>query len=502
MPPAPPRLRDLAILLAVCALVFWLRLGQSGLAGSEGFRVLPAWAMLDNGDYIVPHLYTQAYLRKPPGMMWAIAGASALLGRTEFAARAVSALAMTLAAILVLILGDRWFGRPKGLCAGLAFLLTPLLWAPGRTAEIEALHTALVLCASVALIDMGVNAERATVGRRLGWAAWAGLSLSGAMLVKGPAGVPTLAGVLTGICLVRRSLAALYRWELLLAAGISTLVFGAWLALASRRVEELGVTPIVEEARFLWRAGKEAGVLLLLPTALASALPWALALPMVLLPDESEEQPARVARTVGWSVVLGLVVMTLLGIDNVRYAMPTIALIPFAYAGALYRHSASSGRLRQAGEFLLLGRPVIPLAGLLLVAVGYTQWQEHWRSVRHSGRSAGVALAQALPEMRVVVADELLDTRPEIFYYAQQEYRARGRDLTVIWQPGLAKHPSTATPGAYIAIRNDLLQRDFGAPEWLVLQASMEESTPEPVYRGEVHKFSFAVFAPSLARER
>lgn len=44
-------------------------------AGTEGHRALPGRAMLDGGDWLVPRLVGQLYLRKPPGQYWAIASA-------------------------------------------------------------------------------------------------------------------------------------------------------------------------------------------------------------------------------------------------------------------------------------------------------------------------------------------------------------------------------------------------------------------------------------------
>ena len=52
--------------------------------------MVPGWTMLRTGDWWHVEMFGQAYFRKPPGMPWAIAGASALLGETEFAAGAVS----------------------------------------------------------------------------------------------------------------------------------------------------------------------------------------------------------------------------------------------------------------------------------------------------------------------------------------------------------------------------------------------------------------------------
>ena len=121
----PSPLRPLVLLLLVSIGVYWIGLGQRPFAASEGHRVGPAWAMLASGDYWHVRLFEQLYLRKPPGMPWAIAGLSSLLGQTEFAARAVSALAATLAAVVTYLFARRWFGPRSAIAAGLSQALMP-----------------------------------------------------------------------------------------------------------------------------------------------------------------------------------------------------------------------------------------------------------------------------------------------------------------------------------------------------------------------------------------
>ena len=65
--------RQVVIVLALCAVVFWVRLGADGLGATEGHRAVPGWEMLDTGRWLVPTMFDQPYLRKPPGMSWAVA---------------------------------------------------------------------------------------------------------------------------------------------------------------------------------------------------------------------------------------------------------------------------------------------------------------------------------------------------------------------------------------------------------------------------------------------
>src|SRR4051812_44009566 len=107
----PPYPGYLLTLLA-CACIYFPGLGATGFSSTEGHRVIPAWEMLASRDFLVPRMFGQAYLRKPPGMPWAIALSSSIFGETEFAARLVSAVSVTLLCLLIANTAHRWFGSP------------------------------------------------------------------------------------------------------------------------------------------------------------------------------------------------------------------------------------------------------------------------------------------------------------------------------------------------------------------------------------------------------
>ncbi len=159
------RVRQAVLLVAVCCAVYLPGLGSTGLSMSEGHRVIPAWEMLDDAragepHWMVPRMFGTAYLRKPPGVMWAIAGSSAVLGETEFAARLPSALAATLLTLTVWGFSTRWFGSPWGLAAGLAQALLPVMWPSGRSAEIESLHVLTTGVAGLLVLHIGLCPRR------------------------------------------------------------------------------------------------------------------------------------------------------------------------------------------------------------------------------------------------------------------------------------------------------------------------------------------------------
>ncbi|CAG1007490.1 hypothetical protein PHYC_03439 [Phycisphaerales bacterium] len=497
------RAAQVALVLAVCILVFWVRLGHSGLASSEGFRAIPAWEMLQSGDWLLTRLFDLPYLRKPPGIVWAIAASSSVLGQTEFAARAVSALATTLACLLTLVVGDRWFGRPRGLCAACAFALMPCFWMPSRSAEIEALHNFLALASAVVIVELALSRPARPAWKSAVLAAVGGVCIGATLLTKGPAAAPFLAAVLAGACVSSRSIRAMVRPWIGFAAIAGVLIFVAWYAVLRTRLDLLHLDSVTETARFLWRPGKELRVLALTPSALAGALPWAIALPFALaIRSHAGGREDLLGGCVSWAVVLGLISYAILGVDNSRYAMPAITFVPLAYAYALSRHAPSIGAAGRWGRVMLLNRPLIPILGFLALGVGYAQWQDNWREQRHSGRRAGIELGAALPPNASIVADELIDTRPEVLWYARREAMRRGDGLAVRWRPGLALDPGLASDSEFVAFRSDEAPRENTEPEWTVLKRGRGNATPTPWYTGTVHVFEFAVFKPGSFANR
>src|SRR3954462_13625080 len=99
------RAASFCLVIACWVAIYLPGLGSLELKGEEGRRILPAITMLETGNYLVPYVGGEPYLRKPPLVNWVIAGMFKLTGvRSEWTARlpsvlCVLALAMTLVAV-------------------------------------------------------------------------------------------------------------------------------------------------------------------------------------------------------------------------------------------------------------------------------------------------------------------------------------------------------------------------------------------------------------------
>ncbi len=143
-----------AILVVFITLYIFAGLGQGDLYRNETLRAYIASEMLQSGNWIVPHLYGQPILTKPPGQYWMIAGLSLPLGQvTEWSARLPSALAAA-AFIAALFLSLRSMLGLGG--ALLAAMIMPASWLwleKAASAEMDMLLTAWVGLAWLAFIQ-------------------------------------------------------------------------------------------------------------------------------------------------------------------------------------------------------------------------------------------------------------------------------------------------------------------------------------------------------------
>src|SRR5450631_3847385 len=114
------RVRDILVLMLVCAVPFLLFLGNVPLIDpDEGRYAEIPREMLERCDFITPMLNYVKYFEKPPLHYWLNAFFMSIFGLNEFAARFSGALMGLLTVLLVYHVGRRLFGRRSGLLAAL-----------------------------------------------------------------------------------------------------------------------------------------------------------------------------------------------------------------------------------------------------------------------------------------------------------------------------------------------------------------------------------------------
>src|SRR5438132_979499 len=112
--------RHVALLLLVCAVVFWWRLGKLGLIDpDEPFYAQTAHEMIRTGDWLVPRIFGQPQFEKPPLYYWLVAGSFRVFGENEFAGRLPSALFGTALVLMTYAFARRIFNPRAGLLSAL-----------------------------------------------------------------------------------------------------------------------------------------------------------------------------------------------------------------------------------------------------------------------------------------------------------------------------------------------------------------------------------------------
>ncbi|WP_338478544.1 glycosyltransferase family 39 protein [Pseudomonas trivialis] len=118
--------RPVPLLLLLAGLLFFFALGNHELQGSTEARVAGiAMAMHLDNDWVVPRLFQEPFLEKPPLSLWLDAGAIRLFGASTGAVRLASAFA-GLFSVMLLYGMLRTFGRPKTLAFSAALILATM----------------------------------------------------------------------------------------------------------------------------------------------------------------------------------------------------------------------------------------------------------------------------------------------------------------------------------------------------------------------------------------
>jgi 4-amino-4-deoxy-L-arabinose transferase-like glycosyltransferase len=233
-----------------CIFLFVYGLNSGPFYRTEGLRAIVAAEMLRSGDWLVPRLYGEPLLTKPPGHYAAIALLSLPFGEVrEWTARLPSALAATIIVFLIY----HWFRRVLGERTGfVAALLAPmsLMWLDRvPSAEIDMVQVAWVV-ASLFCLSRAVEAaeQAAPRWRQQAWWLAALLCVAGGVLTKWTA--PAFF-YLTAMPFLwwRGRLGLLISRSHLIAVGVAALLCSLWIGAVVWRVGwELFVETLRQEA--------------------------------------------------------------------------------------------------------------------------------------------------------------------------------------------------------------------------------------------------------------
>ena len=381
------------VLALVCGVFCFYGLWVGELYRTEALRAIIGREMLRSGDWLVPRLYGEPLLTKPPGMYAAIALASWPWGEvTETTARLPSAVAAAALVLLVYWTFRRCLERRSGLIAA---AIAPCSWLwldKGIAAEIDMLQVFWV-GASLLFLLRAVEAEEEaprTGSVPPAWLWWvlALVCVAGGLLTKWTApaffyaaAVPLLAW--------RRRLHLLWSWRHLLAAALAAglcLAWAAWVVhqvgwdvfYATVRNEAL---PRLSHRHHLGSAWEQVAETLLHPGKILLAhLPWSVFALATFRPgfgQHWDEHGRRLLQALHCWAWPNLLLWTLLPDHATRHSFPLFpgisGLAALAWAAHLDARGSDRGAAWFAGSAALalalfaLGAPIAAVAGLALL---------------------------------------------------------------------------------------------------------------------------------------
>jgi 4-amino-4-deoxy-L-arabinose transferase-like glycosyltransferase len=263
-------------LILVWAGIYLPGLGRLELRGEEGRRILPAMTMMESGNWIVPYVGGEPYLRKPPMINWLVATSFKLTGgNTEWAARLPSVLGILALALAMYACLRTRFGEARSLFAAIAVLTTVEIIDKGRMIEIDALYTAAF---GIGLLFWIQYWDRSI------WLRWLlpAIPLGIGLLLKGPLHLLFFYGIVIVSLWHAKRFRELFSLAHILSLIIMLAIFALWA------VPHL-LSPEAKSATHTWsnqlterldlRTLHWKGWLLNIPRSLVNFLPWILLLP-------------------------------------------------------------------------------------------------------------------------------------------------------------------------------------------------------------------------------
>ncbi|MFL6514085.1 MAG: ArnT family glycosyltransferase [Chthoniobacterales bacterium] len=358
------RLLPWILVTAVWAAIYLPALGSFEIKGEEGRRILPAIAMLDSGNYLVPQIGADTYFSKPPLVNWLVAGSFKVFGiRNEWTARAPSVLAVLAVALVFVTVGGASLGRAGGLIAGLVWLTTIGIIEKGRLIEIEAVYVSLCAIAIICWLSWWLT-------KRSPWLTWIvpWIFLGLAWLAKGPVHLIFFYAVVIFVLWQTRNLKALLHPAHLIGLLIMTGMFAAWaVPFLQSSGQSRGLTKW--SGQFTGRVSPEGysarPVFSTLFRTIGQLLPWLLFAGFVRFRRFNNTRDREIARALAWSVAVPALAIALLPISAARYSLPVVAPFSWLIALSLTRDGLGPlGRLSSSAKWNRAGLTVVALAAI------------------------------------------------------------------------------------------------------------------------------------------
>lgn len=447
--------RNVLFVVVCWAAIYLPGLGSLEIKGEEGRRILPAVTMLETGNFLVPQVGSEPYLRKPPLVNWLVAASFKLTGfRNEWTARLPSVLCVLAVALVFVTVARPSLGPNGSAFAALLWLVNFGMIEKGRLIEIEALYVSLFGLACICWLSWWRQ-------RRSPWLTWTipWIFLGLGLLAKGPLHLFFFYSVVVAVLYSNGELRKLLAPAHFIGLLIMTAIFAAWAVpywQAMPDADVAGNWMVQLTGRLTGADFKLHSWLLNIPRGLAYFLPWTLLLPLIARTKWADDADRKMARGLAWGAAIPFLIVNLLPGGLPRYSMP--ALVPACWLMAMtlaapevtWGRRAVSDRFRSRIAFQMAF-----CAGVLLLVYGFL-------AVPYLQRRSKVRPIAAQIDRQVPAGEPLYaldpDYQPFLFYVKSR----------LIYVHRLEEVPVTAR---YLLVQPELERAVMESPRWSPLRA-------------------------------
>jgi 4-amino-4-deoxy-L-arabinose transferase-like glycosyltransferase len=326
------RVRTVAVVVLVWAVIYLPALGSIAIKGEEGRRILPAVRMLETGNYIVPQVGSNPYYRKPPLVNWLVAVSFKILGvRNEWTARLPSAFSVLAVAIAFVTVAGTTLGQRGSIIAALIWMTNMGIIEKGRLIEIEALYVSLCGLAIICWLSFFLQ-------KKSPWLIWlpASVFLGLGLLAKGPTHLVFFYGIVLAVLAYSKGWRLLFHPAHFVALAMMLGIAAAWaipfvhsttseVAMDKWSAQYTGRLKGVDFKFFSWIQN--------IPRGLIYFLPWLLLFPFARFSKFRDQAQQRLARTLSWGIAVPFLGVNLVPGAVARYSMP--AIVPASWLLAM-----------------------------------------------------------------------------------------------------------------------------------------------------------------------
>ncbi|OPY64979.1 MAG: Undecaprenyl phosphate-alpha-4-amino-4-deoxy-L-arabinose arabinosyl transferase [Syntrophorhabdus sp. PtaU1.Bin050] len=278
-----PRTRKIIYLLIIVAascLFFFYNLGNYSLKEpDEGRYAEIPREMVEQGDYVVPHLNYVRYFEKPPLLYWVTAASYRLFSINEWAFRLPNALAAFLCVIITYLFAARWLTFETAFFSALMLLSSFGFFAMAHIVTVDMFLTFLLLASLLSFYEF-YRSEKPLFLLLF----FTALAL--AILAKGPVAMVLMGATVVLFLLAEKRISFLKKMVSAKGLLLFFLIAAPWFVVICLKEKEFFQFFFIDQniLRFITTKHHRAGpVYYFLPVLFGGLFPWSIFLPRAVI---------------------------------------------------------------------------------------------------------------------------------------------------------------------------------------------------------------------------